>query len=175
MYVDIWTIRLAHSVMPKMKRVSLAMQTRRVTTRSQTYREHCARRGQDNMDGANTSEPTACLQSASSATPTTQQHVPTLELTGSAVSVFSTPETNSFQHTQQYAPRHTQFSSESSVLNSTVSDNLLHAQQYSTHSQSISINISESSVPSSISNMHIHMARTLVLTLHSLLFQVHQP
>ena len=154
--------------MLKMKRVSLATQTRRVTTRSQTYRERCARRGQDNMDGANTSESAAYLQSASLATLITQQHVPTLELTGSAASVLSTPETNSFQHTQQYAPRHTQLSSESSVLNSTVSDNLLHAQQY-THGQSLSINTSESSVPSSINisndlqHAHTHGQNLIVL------------
>ena len=82
--------------------LSLTTQTRRVTTRSQTYRECRARRFQDNMDGANSSEPTASLQSTSLGAPTTRQHVPRLEL--SALSVFSTPETDSFQHMRKYAP-----------------------------------------------------------------------
>ena len=44
------------SVLPKIKPVLLATQTRRATTHLQTYRERCARQLQGNVDGANTLE-----------------------------------------------------------------------------------------------------------------------
>ena len=76
--------------MPKIKCVSYATQTCYRLLRLQMYRELCARRLQGNMDGANTLESMAYLQTATPGALTTQQHVPRIEL--SAVLVFSMPK-----------------------------------------------------------------------------------
>ena len=116
--------------MPKMKHGSLATQTRRVTTHSQTYRERCARQLQDNMDGANKSEPgprQVCSQLPQALPPRSSMY----QGLSSVHPQFSVHHKllNSFQHTRQYAPGHDQLSLESSVL-STISNDLQHSQQY---------------------------------------------